>query len=154
MQDSMRSMILDILSKQADLTIATLRADGYPQATTVSYVNDELTIYFGCSPHSQKAQNIARNDKISLTVTPPYTDWNSIRGISIGGRAQRIVDDAQLTRIGGVFFKKFPYVVQYAPRDRSELALFVIVPEVISVLDYTKGFGHSDLIVADAAAAA
>jgi hypothetical protein len=43
--------------------------DGYPQATTVSYVSDGLTIYFGCGEASQKARNLARNTKVSLTVT-------------------------------------------------------------------------------------
>ena len=41
------------------MTIATNRPDGWPQATTVGYVNDGLTIYFLCSPQSQKAANIA-----------------------------------------------------------------------------------------------
>jgi general stress protein 26 len=51
-------------------TIATVREDGYPQARTVSNVNDGLKIYFGCAAHSQKARNLARNNKISLTVNP------------------------------------------------------------------------------------
>jgi hypothetical protein len=29
----------------------------------------------------------------------------------------------------------------------EQVALFRIVPEVVSVLDYTKGFGHTDLVV-------
>jgi hypothetical protein len=53
--------------------IATIRPDGYPQATTVSYVSDGLTIYFGCVAESQKAQNIAYNNKVSLTVTLPIS---------------------------------------------------------------------------------
>ena len=32
-----------------DMTIATVREDGYPQATAISYVNDGLAISFGCS---------------------------------------------------------------------------------------------------------
>jgi hypothetical protein len=30
--------------------------------------------------------------------------------------------------------------------EPQEVALFRVVPEVISVLDYTKGFGHTDLV--------
>jgi len=30
-----------------------------------------------------------------------------------------------------------------APED---VALFRVVPEIVSVLDYTKGFGHTDLV--------
>ena len=39
-----RQFILDILHSVNDLTLATIRADGYPQATTVSYANDGLTL--------------------------------------------------------------------------------------------------------------
>jgi hypothetical protein len=28
----------------------------------------------------------------------------------------------------------------------EEVALFRVVPEVVSVLDYTKGFAHTDLV--------
>ncbi len=146
MDTAIRTAILDILSRQTDMTIATVRSDGYPQATTVSFVNDDLLLYFGCGPLSQKAKNIARNDKVSVTVTPPYTDWNSIRGLSLGGRACLITDAGEITRLSGLFFNRFPFVVQYAPQDRSELALIMIRPEVISILDYRKGFGHADQI--------
>lgn len=147
MDDALRSTIFDILAKQTDMTIATVREDGFPQATTVSYASDGFDIYFGCSPMSQKAKNLARCNKISSTVTPPYTDWNSIRGLSIGGVAERVVEQAQIMRVGALFFQKFPFVVQYAPQDRNELALFRIKPNVISVLDYTKGFGHTDTVM-------
>jgi nitroimidazol reductase NimA-like FMN-containing flavoprotein (pyridoxamine 5'-phosphate oxidase superfamily) len=79
--------IVSILNEANDMTIATVREDGYPQATTVSYVNDGLTIYFGCAAESQKAKNIARNPKISLTVNLPYASWDEIRGLSVGGKA-------------------------------------------------------------------
>ncbi len=144
MDPAVRTTILDILSKQTDMTIATMREDHYPQATTVSYVNDGLNIYFGCSTRSQKARNIARHNKISLTVTPSYTDWNSIRGLSIGGLAERITAPSEITMVEALFFRKFPFVVQYAPGDRGDLAFYRIVPKVFSVLDYTQSFGHTD----------
>ena len=144
MDQSVKATILDILSKQTDKTIATVREDHYPQATTVSYVNDGPDIYFGCSTRSQKARNITRHNKVSLTVTPAYTDWNSIRGLSIGGLAERVTAPSQITMVEALFFRKFPFVIQYAPGDRGDLALHRIVPKVFSVLDYTKGFGHTD----------
>ena len=69
MDDSLREEILSVLKGASDMTIATIRPDGYPQATTVSYVTDGLSIYFGCAAESQKAQNIAYNDKVSLGHT-------------------------------------------------------------------------------------
>jgi hypothetical protein len=44
---SAQKEILSILTGANDMTLATIREDGYPQATTVTYVNYDLTIYFG-----------------------------------------------------------------------------------------------------------
>ena len=138
--------IVSILNESYDLTIATVREDGYPQATTVSYVSDGLTIYFGCAAQSQKVKNIARSAKVSLTVNLPYASWDEIRGLSVGGRAARVTDPKEMDRVGRLMLWKFPQIARYAPADMEELVLFRITPEIISVLDYRKGFGHTDLV--------
>ena len=55
MDDTPKSKILEILDQHRLMTIATNRPDGWPQATTVGYVNDGLTIYFLCSPRKPKS---------------------------------------------------------------------------------------------------
>ena len=100
MDTSLKQNILSILDGAKDMTIATVRDDGFPQATTVSYAHDDLTLYFGTSAVSQKARNIERSDKVSLTVNLPYENWGEIRGISAAGRAMRLKDpkDIELAR--------------------------------------------------------
>ena len=49
MDSALHEKILAILSGATDMTIATVRPDGYPQATTVGYVHDGVKIYFGTS---------------------------------------------------------------------------------------------------------
>ena len=51
--------ILDILRRHNILTLATVREDGFPQATTVGYVNDGLTIYIGCGADRRRATSAA-----------------------------------------------------------------------------------------------
>ena len=138
--------VISILDQANDITIATVRKDGYPQATTVSYVNDGLTIYFGCAAESQKAKNIACSDKVSLTVNLPYAGWDEIRGLSIGGKAAPVADRQEKDRVGQLMLRKFPQIALYAPADMEQLVVFRITPEIISVLDYRKGFGHTDLV--------
>ena len=78
MDDTLKSKILEVLNEHRLVTIATNRPDGWPQATTVGYVNDGLTIYFLCSPQSQKAANLARDNRISLTIDHDVSDqWQS-----------------------------------------------------------------------------
>src|SRR5947209_18770970 len=99
MGPGLRQEIISVLDDADDMTIATVREDGYPQATTVSYVNDGLKIYFGCAAESQKAKNLARNGKVSLTANLPYSSWNDIRGLSIGGRAERVTDREEIDQV-------------------------------------------------------
>jgi general stress protein 26 len=146
MEDALREEILSVLKGASDMTIATIRPDGYPQATTVSYVSDGLTIYFGCAAESQKAQNIAYNNKISLTVTLPYFSWEGIRGLSMGGTAEPVTDLNEINRVSELMLRKFPQILQYALAGKKGLFLVRITPEVISVLDYRKGFGHTELV--------
>ena len=109
--------VISILDQANDMTIATVRKDGYPQATTVSYVNDGLTIYFGCAAESQKAKNIACSDKVSLTVNLPYAGWDEIRGLSIGGKAAPVADRQERDRVGQLMLRKFPQIALYGPAD-------------------------------------
>jgi nitroimidazol reductase NimA-like FMN-containing flavoprotein (pyridoxamine 5'-phosphate oxidase superfamily) len=68
MEEGIKNKILTLLDQHRIMTIATLRPDGWPQATTVGYANEGLTIYFVCSSDSQKAANLARDDRVSLTI--------------------------------------------------------------------------------------
>jgi nitroimidazol reductase NimA-like FMN-containing flavoprotein (pyridoxamine 5'-phosphate oxidase superfamily) len=83
MTPDQRSAVLEIVEHAQDLTLATLRPDGWPQATTVSFVADGLTLYFGCDAQSQKAQNLARDARVSATLNLPYASWDQIRGLSL-----------------------------------------------------------------------
>lgn len=148
MDHALRHEILSILQAGADLTLATLRDDGGPQATTVSYASDGLAIYFGCSAGSQKAHNLARDPRVALTIDLPYRDWNEIRGLSMSGSAVRLTDPDQVLEVGRLFVAKFPQLGEGFALGGDEMALFSITPLVISVLDYRKGFGHVDHVEA------
>jgi general stress protein 26 len=146
MDPELAEEIISILDGANDMTIATNREDGYPQATTVSYVNDGLKIYFGCAAASQKAKNLARDGKVSLTVNLPYRSWKEIRGLSVGGRAELVTDPQEVDQVSQLMFEKFPQIACYAPAELEEIVLLRVTPEIVSVLDYRKGFGHTDLV--------
>ena len=63
MDEAVRDQIMSIIDDVDDMTIATIRDDGYQQATTVSYVNDGMAIYFGTSTDAQKAKSISTSAK-------------------------------------------------------------------------------------------
>ena len=144
--EGLRRQIISIIDDVQDMTIATMREDGYPQATTVSYVNDGLTIYFGTAEDSQKARNISRTGKVSVTINRAYGDWDEIEGLSMAGIANRITDRKETEKVGELLFKKFPQIAGYVPSGTENVLLFRLEPKVISVLDYSKGFGHTELV--------
>ena len=146
MTPAMRDKIQGLLARHNNMTIATVRPDGYPQATTVGYANDGLVIYFGCAPHSQKAANLARNPKVSIAIDRDHENWGEIEGLSLAGTAERVTDDAELAKVGALFLAKFPQVADFSEEDQASMAIYRVTPTVFSVLDYTLGFGHSDLV--------
>lgn len=147
MDQKLQDQIISILSDVDDMTIATQRADGFPQATTVTFVNDGLTLYFFTPEKAQKTHNIDKNNKVSLTINRAYKKWDEIEGLSMGGTASFVDGPEEKEKIGGLLFKKFPELAAYIPAyDESDLAFIRVDPKVISVLDYKQGFGHNELV--------
>ncbi len=148
MDEKLRRKILELLDRHRIMTLATLRPDGWPQATTVGYANEGLTLYFLCGRDSQKAANLARDDRVSLTIDHDTPQVMEITGLSMAARAQPVTDPAEAEKIARMLFAKYPQqgsLPIQAP-SLSDAAVFRVTPTVISVLDYTKGFAHTDLV--------
>lgn len=148
MNEEIRKKILTLLDQHRIMTIATLRPDGWPQATTVGYVNEGLTLYFLCGLDSQKAANLARDDRVSLTIDHDTPQVMEITGLSMAARAQAVVDRGEAEKILRMLPLKYPEQVSLpGPMPTPEqVRIFRVTPTVISVLDYSKGFGHTDLV--------
>lgn len=146
MDNALKEQIISIINDTKDMTIATIREDGFPQATTVTYVNDGVDIYFITTADTQKAQNIAQNNKVSLTINRDYQTWNDIEGLSIGALATLIDDAEQQEQIWSLYMEKFPQMAELESMEDVEPVFFHVEPKVISLLDYRKGFGHTQLI--------
>jgi nitroimidazol reductase NimA-like FMN-containing flavoprotein (pyridoxamine 5'-phosphate oxidase superfamily) len=148
MDPALRDKILALLDEHRILSLATLRPDGWPQATTVGYVNDGMEIYFMCAKDSQKAQNMASDNRVSLTIDHDTPNPMAIHGLSMAARAVPVTDKATLMKVLlELLPKKYPeYGPMMSQADMSQMMAFRLVPKVISVLDYSKGFGHSDLV--------
>ena len=148
MDDDIRRKIVALLDQHRIMTIATLRPDGWPQATTVGYANEGLTIYFLCGPDSQKAANLARDDRVSLTIDHDTPQVMEITGLSMAARAQRVADPAEAQKAVRLLMLKYPQQdsIPLPMPSPADVRIFRVTPAVVSVLDYSKGFGHTDLV--------
>jgi nitroimidazol reductase NimA-like FMN-containing flavoprotein (pyridoxamine 5'-phosphate oxidase superfamily) len=146
MDDTLKSKILELLNQHRLMTIATNRPDGWPQATTVGYVNDGLTLYFLCSPQSQKAANLARDNRVSLTIDHDVNDPIAITGLSMAAQAEPVTNSTEVANAMNLLVTRYPEYAAFPMPKPEEIAVYRVLPKVISVLDYSKGFGHSDLV--------
>ena len=148
MDEEIRDKILTLLDQHRIMTVATLRPDGWPQATTVGYANEGLTLYFLCGIKSQKAANLARDDRLSLTIDHDTPQVMEITGLSMAARAQAVVDTAEAEKVLRLLMLKYPEQASLPlPMPKpADVRIFRVTPVVISVLDYTKGFAHTDLV--------
>src|SRR5215831_12567679 len=149
MDAEIRKKILTILDQHRIMTIATLRPDGWPQATTVGYANEGLTLYFLCLRDSQKAANLARDDRVSLTIDHDTPQVMEITGLSMAAHAQVVVDPTEGEKALRMLMERYPQQNSLPFTSLPSFAavrVFRLTPRVISVLDYSKGFGHTDLV--------
>ncbi len=148
MDDAIKRTVLNLLDQHRTMRIGTLRPDGWPQVTTVGYANEGLSIYFLCGLDSQKAANIVLDNRVSLAIDDDTPQVMQIKGLSMAARAEAVIDPAEAEKALRLLMSRYPEQ-QSLPLEMpkpSEVRIFRLTPTVISVLDYSKGFGHTDLV--------
>jgi len=142
------------------MTIATNRSDGWPQATIVGYVNDGFLLYCFIARNAQKFANITRDARVSMTIGSDSPNPLEIKGLSLAGLASVVTDRSEFDHVCKLRLKRYPEYASLSVANLHEdamqrlvpqphqqgVVLLPIAPEIISVLDYSKGFGYSDLI--------
>ena len=128
MGDTLRSKILELLDQHRIMTIATNRPDGWPQATTVGYVNDGLTIYFLCSPQNQKAANVARDSRISLTIDHDVSNPMAIVGLSMAAQARPVINPTEVAKTLNLLQTRYPEYAAFPMRKPEEIAVYRVRP--------------------------
>ena len=148
MDEEIRRKVLALMDQHRIMTIATLRPDGWPQATTVGYANEGLTLYFLCGPESQKAANLQRDDRVSLTIDHDTPQVMEITGLSMAAHAHALAGTAEADKVLRLLMLKYPEQasIPLPMPTPADVRIFRVTPIVISVLDYTKGFAHTDLV--------
>jgi general stress protein 26 len=132
-----------ILARHHLMSVATLRPDGWPQATVVNYLADGLTLYFLVAQDSQKQANIAADPRVSIAIGGD-TDGPP-QGLSFAGRASLIDDplwvEALNRRIWGT-----PEFARFEPHPPGHaVALLRFTPQWVSLIDYGSPPGQIQL---------
>lgn len=154
-----KELILRLLEGHRVMALGTNRPDGWPQVTSVGYVNDGFLLYCFVASECQKHRNILRDPRISAAIGSDPARPLETQGLSLAGRASVVTDRWEFDHVGRLRRQRYP---EYATlplamlRDGAARAashpspgavvLLRLEPELFSVVDYTRGFGHSDVI--------
>src|SRR4051812_12657368 len=142
----MKDKAIGILEHNRLMAVATLRPDGWPPATMVSYANEDVLIYFVVSRQGEKFRNIERDDRVSIVIGGDFHDPSTIKALSIAARASEVRDPKQRQRAVGLLLERHPGLRKLEPPAPDHSAVIRANPETITILDYSKGFGHADLL--------
>jgi general stress protein 26 len=146
MKAEFKRKIVDLLNEHRIMTIASNRADGWPQATVVGYGNDGLVIYCRISKGSQKHENIIRDPRVSLAIAHDYPQPLQIKGLSMAASVAVVIEKGEIEHAAEILSHRYPER-KFMPRpDPHAVSTLRLLPEIVSIIDYSKGFGHSDLI--------
>jgi hypothetical protein len=85
---------------------------------------------------------------VSLTVDDDTPQVMEISGLSMAAHAQVVVDPAEAEKVLRLLMLKYPHQnsIPLPMPKATDVRIFRVKPTVISVLDYSKGFGHTDLV--------
>jgi nitroimidazol reductase NimA-like FMN-containing flavoprotein (pyridoxamine 5'-phosphate oxidase superfamily) len=142
----MKDKAVAILEQNRILAISTIRPDGWPQTTLVGYAHDDILIYFIVSRDGQKFANIERDDRVSMAIGRDFHDPSTILALSIAARASEVRDEKQRKHAVDLLLDRHPGLLRLEAPDPSHSAVMRAYPEIITILDYSKGFGHADVL--------
>ena len=149
MKQDLEKAIVSYLDNHRHMALATVKDDGSPYASIVSYVNKGLAIFFMTDPSSQKGKNIAFCPKVGVAVSEDYLDWDKIEGVQLTGSVEWITDQTELKQVQQMFAQKFPQVHKYLAGYGVTIDIIPflrVTAKSINYLDYSKGFNHWDTL--------
>ena len=142
----MHSELMSILEGHGIMTVATLRPDGWPQATTVSYVNDGVILYFLISRTSQKFANIAADERVAITIASKPNGVTDIKGLSLAAKASEARDEPYRSKMLAKLSAHHPGYFDPTALDMTKSALMRANPTMITMIDFSKGLGHTETV--------
>ena len=125
--------VLDYLSGEKTVTLATASSDGVPHASTFMYVNNGPELYFWARPTSTTAQHIRANPRVSFTIDEYVEDWNKAKGIQGDGECEAVTSGDDIARAVGLFAEKFPSPSSGA--STTNISFFKITPASLQFID-------------------
>jgi uncharacterized protein YhbP (UPF0306 family) len=125
--------VLDYLSAENTVTLATASADGVPHASTFMYVNDGASLYIWARSTSTTAKHVLSNPRVSFAIDEYVPDWNKAKGVQGDGECKLVSDGEEIAATVGLFADKFPSPSSGA--STTNITFYKITPSVLHFID-------------------
>lgn len=143
----MEKHAIQILDSHRIMAISTLRPDGWPQTTIVGYANDALAVYFLIFRSSQKFANILHDNRVSIAVSDEPKDIYKLMAVYAGAHATEVTDPQQREVAWQLLMQRHPNLADFGIPEISDAAVMRADCKYVSVLDYSKGLGHTEALI-------
>ena len=123
--------VVELLNRERVMTIAVIRDDGWPQATTVGYYNEGLDLYFSIARSSQKFVNLQADSRASIAIRSRSGGGST--GLSMAGHVVEITDPAVAESLNQRLLERYPEAHVYSPSGAA-VALLRFRPVIVSAV--------------------
>ena len=134
--------IAAFLQQQRTASMATIGPTGTPHLVAMWFALLDGQIWFETKAKSQKAVNLRRDPRVTVSLEDGYT-YDTLRGVAIDGTAEVVDDPEALWRVGVDVWERYngPYTEEMKPfvevMMRNRVAVRVR-PDRVRSWDHTK----------------
>jgi PPOX class probable F420-dependent enzyme len=135
--------IAEFIERSRTATMATVMPSGRPHLVAMWYAVIDGEIWFETKAKSQKAVNLRRDPTVTVMIEDGLT-YNTLRGVSIDGRAEIVdADPDLLLRVGISVWERYtgPYSDEMKPfvdQMMNNRIAVRVVPERLRSWDHRK----------------
>jgi general stress protein 26 len=134
--------VVRLLDHERLMSVGVNRPDGWPQVTTVGYLNDGLNLYFVTSRESQKLANLQLDPRVSVSIHSSIAAHGAV-GVSMAARASEVTDPIEIDRINRLMVQRWPGISVYCPATNS-VVILRLKPELISAISVSDGRSQTE----------
>jgi len=127
-----------VLNRERLLSLAMNRPDGWPQVTTVGYLNEGLNLYFIVARSSQKLANAEKDSRASVAIRSESGPHGDAVGLSMSGRITEVLDPLMIERLNQQVIARYPDLHVYCPGGDA-VAVLHFAPEIVSCVGVMDG---------------
>lgn len=134
--------VVALLDSQRLMSVAVNRPDGWPQVTTVGYLNDGLNLYFVTARNSQKVANIQADPRVAVAIRAGSGWRGDAVGVSMAADAAEVTDPAAIERLNDQVIARYPEVNVYSPGE-ANVAVIRLRPRIVTSVSVIDGRSHA-----------